>query len=388
MKLLHLADLHIGKHLCDFNLIEDQRYILDQLLGLVVERQVDAVLIAGDVYDKAVPSEEAVKLLDYFLCSLAEAGVTVFLISGNHDSDERLNFGSALFQKNQVYIAAKYEGQIFKQTSQDKHGPVNFYLLPFVKASQVRHFYPEAEIADYDSAVRQALAAAQLNPAERNVLLAHQFVAGSLQTAENPELAGSEGAAVLTVGNVERVAADCFADFDYVALGHIHAPQQIGRREVRYAGSPLKYSLSEINNAKSAPLITLGPKGQVDIELVPLRPRREVRALKGRLNQLLERENIVSPEDYVYVTLTDDEPNMNVMGILRQYYPNTLKIAYDNAHTRQALQLEPGRPGPDKSFMELLGEFYQLMYGCEISGEEVEIIRQAARKAGVLNEAD
>lgn len=386
MKLLHLADLHIGKSLNDYSLLEDQRYILEQILKVIAERQVDAVLIAGDVYDKAIPSEEAVKLLDYFLCRLAESGAGTYLISGNHDSDERLNFGSSLFQKNRLYIAAKYEGQIFRHSCEDEFGPVNIFMLPFVKASQVRHFYPEAEIASYNDAVAVALGQAELNPAERNVLLAHQFVAGS---SADPELAGSEGPSALSVGNVERVAVDCFAGFDYVALGHIHAPQAVGRQTVRYAGSPLKYSLSEIGNAKSAPLITLGPKGQLDIELLPLCPMREVRQLKGPMKQLLQPENIVAPNDYIYAILTDEEPINNVMDIFRQYYPNTLKIAYDNAHTRAASQaLAGGNVTKDKSFAELLADFYQLMYGCEISEAEMQLMRQAAKEAGVLNETD
>lgn len=386
MKLLHLADLHIGKSLNDYSLLEDQRYILEQILSLIKERQVDAVLIAGDVYDKSIPSEEAVKLLDYFLCSLAASGVNTYLISGNHDSDERLNFGSALFQKNRLYIAAKYEGKIFQHRCEDEFGSVNFFLLPFIKASQVRHFFPEAEIASYNEAVALALSQAVFDPAERNILLAHQFVAGH---AADPELAGSEGVSALTVGNVEKVAVDCFAGFDYVALGHIHAPQPVGRQTVRYAGSPLKYSLSEINNAKSAPLITLGPKGQLDIELLPLRPRREVRQLKGQLQQLLQPENILAPDDYIYAILTDEVPINNAMDIFRQYYPNTLKIAYDNAHTRAAGQVAVGgNVTKDKSFAELLADFYQLMYGCEISAAEIQIMQQAAKEAGVLNETD
>lgn len=386
MKLLHLADLHIGKSLNDYSLLEDQRYILDQILVLIAEHQVDALLIAGDVYDKSIPSEEAVKLLDYFLCRLTASGVKTYLISGNHDSDERLNFGSALFQKNQVYIAAKYQGQLFKHSCEDEFGLVNFFLLPFVKASQVRYFFPELEIASYNDAVAAALEQAEFNPAERNILLAHQFVAGH---AADPELAGSEGASAQVVGNVEKVGVDCFAAFDYVALGHIHAPQSVGRPTVRYAGSPLKYSLSEINNAKSVPLITLGPKGQLDIELLPLQPRRELRQLKGQMRQLLQPENIVSPDDYIYAILTDDEPINNAMEIFRQYYPNTLKIAYDNAHTRAIGQaVLGGNVTKDRSFAELLADFYQLMYGREISEAEMQIMRQAAGEAGVLNETD
>lgn len=382
MKLLHLADLHIGKSLNDYSLINDQRYILQQILQLARQRQADAVLLAGDIYDKAVPSEEAVKLLDEFLQSLAALGVPTFIISGNHDSDERLNFGSALFAKNQIYIAAKYNGQLYKITCQDEFGPVNFYLLPFVKASQVRHFFPQAEITCYDDAVRQAVSQAELDANQRNVLLTHQFVTGR-GADDSPELAGSETAAALTVGTVERVFADCFDDFDYVAMGHIHAPQPVGKATVRYAGSPLKYSLAEVNNQKSVPLVTLGPKGDCRVETIPLRPLRDLRRLKGRLSQLLQPENVQNPDDYIYAVLTDEEPIANAMGIFRQYYPNTLKISYDNAHTRATAQIDPDKIRPDKSFSDLVADFYQMMYGCEISPAELQIMQQAAQKAGV-----
>lgn len=382
MKLIHLADLHIGKSLNDYSLIDDQRYILQQILQLARQHQADAMLLAGDIYDKAVPSEEAVRLLDEFLQGLTELNLPAFIISGNHDSDERLNFGSRLFTKNQIYIAAKYNGQLYQKTLQDEFGPVNFYLLPFVKASQVRHFFPEAAIASYDDAVRLAVGQAEIDVSQRNVLLTHQFVTG--RGAEtNPELAGSETAAALTVGTVERVFADCFAAFDYVAMGHIHAPQPVGGATVRYAGSPLKYSLAEVNNQKSVPLISLGPKGDCQVELLPLRPRRELRRLKGRLNQLLSPENIQNTDDYIYAVLTDEEPITNAMGIFRQYYPNTLKIGYDNAHTQAAAQPDPNKIRVDKPPLELVADFYQMMYGCEISPAELQIMQQAAQKAGV-----
>lgn len=385
MKLLHLGDLHIGKTVNDFSMIKDQRYLLEQILGIITEQEADGVLIAGDVYDKSVPSEEAVNVLDSFLCRLSELGVETFLISGNHDSDERLNFGSRLFEANGIHIAAKYQGTVVKKICRDSYGAVNVYLLPFVKASQVRHFYPEETIENYEDAVRVALSRAEIDPSQRNVLVAHQFVAGR---GKNPELGGSEGASVLHVGTVEKVGADLFDAFDYVALGHIHSPQQIGRDTVRYSGSPLKYSQSEVNNEKSVPIVTLGEKGDVTVELVPLKPLRDMRQLKGKMEQLLAPENIVSPEDYIYVTLTDEEPVNDVMGIFQQHYPNTMKITYDNSHTRAVSQVDVTKVTQEKSYTELVSEFYEMMYGCEISEEELRIMREVAEKAGVTDETD
>lgn len=385
MKLLHLGDLHIGKTVNDFSMIKDQRYLFEQLLDIIAEQKADAVLIAGDVYDKSVPSEEAVNVLDSFLCQLSELGVETFLISGNHDSDERLNFGSRLFEANRIHIAAKYEGTVVKKVCQDSYGTVNVYLLPFVKASQVRHFYPEETIESYEDAVRVALSQEEIDPSQRNVLVAHQFVAGR---GTSPELGGSEGASVLHVGTVEKVSVDCFDAFDYVALGHIHSPQKIGRDTIRYSGSPLKYSQSEVNNEKSVPIVTLGEKGDVTVELIPLKPLRDMRQLKGRLEQLLAPENIVSPEDYIYVTLTDENPINDAMGIFQQHYPNTMKITYDNSHTREVSQVDVTKVTQEKSYTELVSEFYEMMYGCEISGEELRIMKEAAEKVGVTDAAD
>lgn len=385
MKILHLGDLHLGKSVCDFNMIEDQKYMLEQVLHTAREQKVDAVVIAGDIYDKSIPSEEAVWLLDWFLCRLSEADMETFLISGNHDSEERLHFGSSLFEANKIHISAKYDGTVYHKECRDEFGKLNVYLLPFIKASQVRFFYPDENIASYGDAVRVALSHAQIDPAQRNILVAHQFVAGS---HEDPRLGGSEGPAAVRVGTIEKIRFDCFDAFDYVALGHIHSPQKIGRDTVRYAGSLLKYSLSEAESVKSFPVVTLEGKGQVEISLIQRHPLRDMRHLKGKMSQLLAPQNIVSPDDYIYVTLTDEEPADNAMGIFRQYYKNTMKIVYDNTHTRATEHMDPVDLTREKSYTELLSDFYRMMYGCEISDEELRMIRDVAREAGVLNEAD
>ena len=385
MRFLHLGDLHLGKSLGDFDLIGDQKYILDQMIAVIRERTVDAVLIAGDVYDKAIPSEAATNLLDYFLCRLAETGVKTFLISGNHDSDDRLNYGSRLFQDNQIFISSVFRGELEKYTVEDEQGEVDVYLLPFVKASQVRHYFPDAKIDSYDDAVRVIIEHAHLDRQKRNVIVAHQFVAGR---SEDPVLAGSESIGTQSVGLVEKISYDCFDPFDYVALGHIHSPQKVGREEVRYAGSPLKYSLSEVNHIKSVPLVTLGEKGKVSVELIPLSPMRDLRHIKGSIRELLDKKHVQSPEDFIYATLTDEEIIGDAMGIFQQVYPNTVKIDYDNSHTREIEQVDLSHIVEDKSFSELISDFYQLMYQCEISEEEMDYMKMAAREAGVIHETE
>ena len=385
MKLLHVGDLHLGKSLGDFDLTKDQQYLLDQLLELVDEQAVDAVLIAGDVYDRAIPSEAATRMLDYFLSSLAKRNVCVFMISGNHDSDERLNYGSNLFETNHIFISTKFNGSLYKQTLKKENEEVDIYLLPFVKASQVRHYLPDAKIESYDDAVRAILDKADIDTSRCNVLVAHQFVVGK---SEDPELSGSESLGTQSVGLVEKIGYDCFDQFDYVALGHIHSPQQVGRKEVRYAGSPLKYSLSEVNNAKSATLITVSGEGKVEVELLPVKPMRDMRHIKGKIKDLLDKSNITSPEDFIYVTLTDEEIISDAMGIFQQFYPNTVKIDYDNSHTREIEQVDISKIAENRSFAELISDFYKQIYGCEISEEEMDIMRTVAREAGVLHEAD
>lgn len=385
MRLIHLGDLHLGKSLGDFDLIEDQRYILDRILEIVDKNNIDGVLIAGDVYDRAIPSEAATNLLDYFLKSLAERNVKTFMISGNHDSDDRLNYGSSLFAANQIYISAQFKGSLYKQTVNDEFGEVNIYLLPFVKASQVRHFYPEEKIENYDAAVRTILKHTDIDYEKRNVIVAHQFIAGK---GTDPELGGSEGAGTLSVGLVEKISYDCFDGFDYAALGHIHSPQCVGREEVRYSGSPLKYSLSEVNNDKSVPMITLGDKGDVKIELLKLWPLRDMRHLKGPIEKLLDKSNISRPEDFIYATLTNEEIINDAMGIMQQVYPNTVRIVYDNSRTRELDRIDITAITQHKSFDELISDFYRKMYSCEISEEELQVMMDTAKEAGVIDETD
>jgi len=415
MKFLHLGDLHLGKTLGEFDLIDDQRYILEQILEIICTEKVQAVLIAGDVFDRAIPSEAAVRLLDWFLSELAKAQVSTFMISGNHDSDDRLHFGSSLFTASGIFISSVFDGSLHSVTLTDAYGEADVYLMPFVKASQVRHFYPDDKIVTYEDAVRTILMHTQLDRSRRNILVAHQFVAGKMEIPTetgatggqavragedipdeagsagqaqwlDPKLGGSEGAASKSVGLVERIGFDCFDDFDYVALGHIHSPQQVGREAVRYAGSPLKYSLSEADNSKSVPLIDMKEKGNMQISLLALEPMRDLRHLKGPLKMLLDERNVSAPDDFIYATLTDEDVISEAMGIFRQTYPNTLRIDYDNSHTRQSGSLDMADFTETRSFAELIADFYRQMYGCEISEEELQIMKQVAGEAGVADE--
>lgn len=384
MKIMHLGDLHIGKSLGDFDLYEDQKYILEQILNLIKEKSVDVLLIAGDVYDKAIPGEKSVQLLDYFLKRLVETGIKTYMISGNHDSDERLNFGSSLFESNNIYINSKFNGILKRYSLYDKFGELNIYLLPFVKASQVQHFFPEEKIDSYDMAVRTIIKHSDFDAKKRNILVAHQFVAGK----EDPEIAGSEGLSVHNVGMVEKIGYGSLAEFDYVALGHIHSPQSVGLKHIRYCGSPIKYSLSEVNNNKSVPIITFKDKGEVLVEFAPLLPMRDIRHLRGNIKNLLDKKNISMENDFIYATLTNEDIVNDAMGIFREYYPNTVKIDYDNSHTKEIENVDITRITQNKTFDELIKDFYMQMYSCDMGEEELEIMKWAAKEAGVGNEAD
>ena len=385
MKFIHLGDLHLGRSLGEFDLFEDQRYILDRILDIAAREEVDAVIVAGDVYDKSIPSENATVLLDSFLQKLADAGVGTYIISGNHDSDERLNYGSALFEKNGIFISSVYDGTLHRYTVTDEYGEADIYLMPFVKASQVRHFFPDEEIRSYDDAVRVIIDNAGIDRNRRNVIAAHQFVTGG---SGDPVPGGSESIGTLSVGLVEKISFERFEAFDYVALGHIHSPQRVGRDGVRYAGSPLKYSLSEVYNSKSVPIVTLGPKGRVDIKLEPLTPLRDLRHIRGEMKDLLDRKNVTSADDFIYVTLTDEYVVNDAMGIFQTVYPNTVKIDYDNSHTRELEQVDISGIAGNRSFGELIGDFYRLVFDSEITDEEMRVMREVAKEAGVINEAD
>lgn len=385
MKFLHLGDLHLGKSLNEFDLEADQEFILNQVVEIIKKEKVNGVLIAGDVYDRAVPSESATNLLDTFLSNLKSIGVDVFMISGNHDSDDRLNYGSKIFADNHIYISSVFNGSLYKKTVTDEYGDIDVYLLPFVKASQVRHFYPDETIESYEDAVRVIIKNANVDTKRRNVIVAHQFVIGK---ESDPVLGGSESPAVTSVGLVEKISYTCFDDFDYVALGHIHSAQEIGRKTVRYSGSPLKYSLSEVNHNKSVPVIELSDKGDVNVTLVDLKPMRDLRHLKGKLKDIANSKNVEDPEDFIYVTLTDEDVVSDAITIIQQFYRNTLKVNYENSHTLESDNDDFISVTENKSYEELVREFYAMMFGRDITDEEMEVMMDAGREAGVTDEAN
>lgn len=329
MKFLHLADLHLGKRVNGFSMLEDQAHILRQILAILDDEQPDGVLIAGDVYDKSVPPVEAVELLDGFLTELRARGVPVLLISGNHDSPERLAFGGRVMDSCGIHISPVYDGALAPVTLQDAFGPVHVWLLPFVKPAHVRRWFPDADIESYTDAMAEAVAHMDIDTAARNVLVTHQFVTGGARS-------GSEE---LSVGGTDNVDSGVFAPFDYVALGHLHGAQHIGRETIRYAGSPLKYSFSEARQHKSVTVVTLGEKGDVQVRTVALTPLRELREIRGNYDELTARsfyEHTTYRSDYLHLILTDEQDVFDAMSRLRTIYPYLMTLDYDNARTRAA----------------------------------------------------
>ena len=361
MKLIHLSDLHLGKRVNEFSMLEDQQYILTEILQIIDREKPDGVMIAGDVYDKSVPSAEAVALLDDFLVRLAKRDLQVFLISGNHDSPESMAFGGRLMAQSGVHLAPVYDGKVSPITLTDNYGPVNLYLLPFLKPAHVRRCFPEREILTYTDALAAAIEAMGVDPAQRNVLVTHQFVTGAAR-CDSEEI---------SVGGTDNVDVSVFEPFDYVALGHIHGPQQVGRETVRYCGTPLKYSFSEAKHQKSVTVVELGEKGAVSVRTVPLTPMRDLAELRGTYEELTFRgfyQGTSYPRDYVHITLTDEEDIPDAVSKLRIIYPNLMKLDYDNKRTRAGIVLERAED-QQRSPLELLEEFYEKQNG-QPMGEE------------------
>jgi len=352
MKFLHLADLHLGKRVNGFSMLEDQAHILRQILAILDDEQPDGVLIAGDVYDKSVPSVEAVGLLDGFLTELRARGVPVLLISGNHDSPERLAFGGRVMDSCGIHISPVYDGALAPVTLQDAFGPVHVWLLPFVKPAHVRRWFPDADIESYTDAVAEAVAHMDIDTAARNVLVTHQFVTGGARS-------GSEE---LSVGGTDNVDSGVFAPFDYAALGHLHGAQHIGRETIRYAGSPLKYSFSEARQHKSVTVVTLGEKGDVQVRTVALTPLRELREIRGSYDELTTRsfyEHTTYRSDYLHLILTDEQDVFDAMSRLRTIYPYLMTLDYDNARTRAAGGMSVPAETERRTPLELFEALYQ-----------------------------
>ena len=368
MKFIHLSDLHIGKRVNEFSMLEDQKYILEKILETAEAEAADGVILAGDLYDKPVPPAEAVRVLDAFLTRLAEMGMPVFAVSGNHDSAERVAFGAQLFSGRGVYVSPVYDGKVEYISQRDSFGEVRVYLLPFVKPAVVRHVFEEEEIDSYQDAVRAAVEHMEVDPAVRNVLVAHQFVTGAAR-CESEEI---------LVGGLDNVDAAVFDRFDYVALGHIHSPQHVGRETVRYCGTPLKYSFSEAGQEKSVTVVELGDKGDVGIRKIPLKPLRDMRRIRGSYMEVTDRAfyQDMNMEDYVQITLTDEEDVPDGMQKLRVIYPNLMRLEYDNTRTRESGDVNGACEVEQKSELELFGEFYELQNNQAMSGKQEAFVRR------------
>ena len=351
MKLIHLSDLHLGKRVNEFSMIEDQEFILTKIINIIDGEKPDAVIIAGDVYDKAVPSAEAVQLFDDFLCRLAKRKLHVFVISGNHDSAERMAFGGRLMEMSGVHMSPVCNGNVEPISLEDEFGRVNFYMLPFVKPANVRRFFEDSEIESYTDAVRATVESMNVNTAERNVIITHQFVTGA-ERSESEEI---------SVGGSDNVDASVFDCFDYTALGHIHGPQNIGSERIRYCGTPLKYSFSEAKHKKSVTVVELREKGNLEVRTVALEPKRDMREIKGTYAEITLKENYINTDtdDYMHITLTDEDDIPDAIGKLRVIYPNLMKLDYDNNRTRTCAKLDIIENIELRSPLDLFSEFYE-----------------------------
>ena len=363
MKLIHLSDLHLGKNVNGYSMIEDQKYILTEILRILEEEQPDGVLIAGDVYDKSIPSAEAVELFDDFLVKLSKRHLETFIISGNHDSAERLAFGNRLMDASGIHLSPAYDGTVTPFIRSDEFGETAVYCLPFIKPAHVRRFYPDAEIASYTDAVKEAIAHMDIDPDRRNVMITHQFVTGAVRSDSEE----------ISVGGTDNVDASVFEPFDYVALGHIHGPQNIVENRIRYCGTPLKYSFSEANHHKSVSVVELKEKGNVTVRTIPLAPKHDMKEIRGTYEELTRKDyydNTSYRTDYMHITLTDEEDIPDAVAKLKVIYTNLMKLDYDNRRTRTQASAEGPADVERKSPLELFEDLYVMQNGTELSEEQ------------------
>ncbi|MBR2099417.1 MAG: exonuclease SbcCD subunit D [Firmicutes bacterium] len=372
MKLIHLSDLHLGKRVNEFSMIEDQEYILKKIINIIDDEAPNAVILAGDIYDKSIPSAEAVQLFDEFLVQLANRKLEVFVISGNHDSPERIAFGSRLMDASGIHLSPVYNGEVKPFVLKDSYGEVAVYMLPFIKPTTVRRFFDE-EIATYTDALKCAIAHMEVDPARRNVLVTHQFVTGAKRSESEEKV----------IGGLDNVEASVFEPFDYVALGHIHSPQNCGSKKIRYCGTPLKYSFSEAEDEKSVTVVELNEKGSLTLRTVPLEPKRDMVELKGSYDELMARsyyENTTWQEDYTHITLTDEEDVPEAIGRLRTVYHGLMKLDYDNMRTRSNREVQGVADVETKTPYELFSDFYELMNNQEMSEDQSAFLNALIEK--------
>lgn len=372
MKIMHLSDLHIGKKVNEYSMLQDQIYILKEILRIIDNEKVETVIIAGDVYDRSLPPNEALELFDEFLYQLSSRNVNVFVISGNHDSPERISYGGRMMTENKIFLSPVYDGNVKPITLNDDYGEVNFYLLPFVRPADIRRYFPDENIENYTDAVKVAIDNMNVDFSERNILVTHQFVTGA-------ELSESED---IIVGGTDNVSGEVFDGFDYVALGHIHREQTVGKDNIRYCGTPLKYSFSEAKNIKSVTILDFNDKGNIEYSKIPLTPFRNMREIRGTYYELTLKSSYESTntEDYLHITLTDEEDIPDAIGKLRSIYPNIMKLDYDNLRTRGSGTVDAIENIESKSPFELFADLFKQQNNQDMSEEQEEIMRNLIDK--------
>lgn len=372
MKIMHLSDLHIGKKVNEYSMLQDQIYILKEILRIIDNEKVETVIIAGDVYDRSLPPNEALELFDEFLYRLSSRNVNVFVISGNHDSPERISYGGRMMTENKIFLSPVYDGNVKPITLNDDYGEVNFYLLPFVRPADIRRYFPDENIENYTDAVKVAIDNMNVDFNERNILVTHQFVTGA-------ELSESED---IIVGGTDNVSGEVFDGFDYVALGHIHREQTVGKDNIRYCGTPLKYSFSEAKHIKSVTILDFNDKGNIEYSKIPLTPLRDMREIRGTYYELTLKSSYESTntEDYLHITLTDEEDIPDAIGKLRSIYPNIMKLDYDNLRTRGSGTVDAIENIESKSPFELFADLFKQQNNQDMSEEQEEIMRNLIDK--------
>lgn len=381
MRFLHLADLHIGKRVNGFSMIEDQKFVFEQVYNVIESENIDGVIMAGDIYDKPVPSAEAVKLFDEMLTRLVSINLPIFVISGNHDSAERIGFGSDILSAAKVYMSRVYNGNLQKIELEDDYGKINVYLLPFIKPATVKNIYKEAEIKDYDDALAYVLSQEKIDETKRNVIVSHQFVTGAMRS-ESEEV---------SVGGLDNVSVENYEAFDYVALGHIHRAQQMGRESARYAGTLLKYSFSEEKHNKSMTIVDLKEKGNIEIKEIPVKPLHDLKTIKGKFSKITSEEfyKELKKEDYYRAVLTDEDDILNAIGKLKSIYPNLMSMEYDNTRTRSYSVVDNVETGEAKSPLDYFEEFFEKQNGRKMSEKQrdylLEILGEAREESHETN---
>lgn len=372
MKFIHLSDLHLGKRFKEVSLIEDQKYILTEIINIIDDEKPDGVIIAGDVYDRSAPSGEAVELFDDFLVRLVSRNLKVFVVSGNHDSAERVAFGGRIMDKSGIYLSPVYDGTVRPITLTDEYGEISVYLIPFIKPIHVRRFFKDDAIETYTDAMKTVTDSLGMDTSKRNVIVAHQFVTGA-------ERSDSEDR---SVGGVDNIDVSAFGEADYIALGHIHGPQDIKDSTARYCGTPLKYSFSEANHQKSVTVIELKEKGNTEIRTIELIPKYDMREIRGTYAELAAKENYenTDTEDYIRAILTDEEDIPDAMRKLQSIYPHLLELQYDNKRTQTQTFIDTASEVETKTPLELFGELYSMQNGNDMSEEQRIYVQELIEK--------